>query len=270
MPRSYRRLDSTRRLPVDTDPTFEQLAAVYLRDQESRNLAEATRKVTKNGFALFRQFLAGRPVRESDLTTDLFRGFYVWLRDTPKERAQHGSTQRKSGGIANRMRVMRAFVKWCEEEGVITHRVVVKEPAIPREFFPVLTDADLTHLFASRWCNPATEQGVRNRSLFSLMLDTGLRVSEVGSLAIEDVLVDDRLLRVMGKGHKPRYVPFSAAAQADLIAWLKVRGMDPKVPVYELAVSSIQSLFRDIERDLGFEFFPHKDAAGEPLPGAPG
>jgi hypothetical protein len=55
--RSYRRLDQTRRTPVDTDPTFDQLARLYRRDQESRNLSGNTLKVTEDAFALFRRFM---------------------------------------------------------------------------------------------------------------------------------------------------------------------------------------------------------------------
>ena len=73
---------------MDDDPTFDQLARRYRRDQESRNLSANTLKVTENAFALFRRFLGGRELRLSGLSSDLFREFSIWLRDTPKERPQ--------------------------------------------------------------------------------------------------------------------------------------------------------------------------------------
>lgn len=51
--------------------------------------------------------------------------------------------------------------------------------------------------------------GRRNILIVSLMLDAGLRVSEVSNLKIEDFIIERRLIRVFGKGHKERLVPMT-------------------------------------------------------------
>ncbi len=51
--------------------------------------------------------------------------------------------------------------------------------------------------------------GRRNILIVALMLDAGLRVSEVCNLEFDDFIVERRLIRVFGKGHKERLVPMS-------------------------------------------------------------
>jgi integrase/recombinase XerD len=233
------------------DPTFEELTAHFVRYQESRNLSYNTLRVYDQVFRQFMRFAdqEGLTVTASSMTSDLFRRFHAWLKATPTERARFGGHERSPGGIANRIRCLRALVKFCQEEELIAHKVTIKEPAVPRPLFPVFSDAELSSIFASRWCKGSAEQAVRNRSLLTLMLDSGLRVGEIGTLEVDDLLLEDRLVRVTGKGRKARYVPFSQHTAQELGNWLASRGRQPG-SVFELAVSSIQSRCRKMGQDL--------------------
>lgn len=59
--------------------------------------------------------------------------------------------------------------------------------------------------------------GFRDRVIFQLMLSTGLRVSEVIALKLDDIHLDDAFIRVIGKGNKERIVPITDV----LLDWLK-------------------------------------------------
>ncbi|PRC44151.1 recombinase XerC, partial [Mycobacterium sp. ITM-2017-0098] len=61
---------------------------------------------------------------------------------------------------------------------------------------------------------------IRDRLLVELLYATGIRVSELCGLDIDDVDTSRRLLRVLGKGNKQRTVPFGQPANAALTAWL--------------------------------------------------
>ena len=63
-------------------------------------------------------------------------------------------------------------------------------------------------------------QALRDRLIVELLYATGIRVSELCGLDIDDVDTGHRLLRVLGKGNKQRTVPFGALAAAALTAWL--------------------------------------------------
>ena len=58
--------------------------------------------------------------------------------------------------------------------------------------------------------------GARDYAIVMLMLDSGLRLSEVTGLQARDVKLDDGFLKVMGKGGKERIVPFGVATQKAL------------------------------------------------------
>ena len=61
-------------------------------------------------------------------------------------------------------------------------------------------------------------QALRDRLIVELLYATGIRVSELCGLDIDDVDTGHRLLRVLGKGNKQRTVPFGAPGRADGLA----------------------------------------------------
>jgi integrase/recombinase XerD len=62
--------------------------------------------------------------------------------------------------------------------------------------------------------------GLRDRALIELVYSSGLRISEVAALDLQDVFFDENIVRVIGKGRKERLVPFGTSAEAALKAYL--------------------------------------------------
>jgi integrase/recombinase XerC len=67
----------------------------------------------------------------------------------------------------------------------------------------------------------ATPIGRRDRLIVELLYATGIRVSELTGLDVDDVDRDRRVLRVLGKGNKERTVPYGLAAERALDDWLR-------------------------------------------------
>lgn len=67
----------------------------------------------------------------------------------------------------------------------------------------------------------STPEGLRDAAMLELLYATGLRVSELIRVKIEDVVLDAGFLRTMGKGSKERIVPFGDSARAAIVAWLE-------------------------------------------------
>jgi integrase/recombinase XerC len=61
--------------------------------------------------------------------------------------------------------------------------------------------------------------GCRDRAILELFYASGLRLSELVGLDLEDVDLEQRIVRVLGKGGKERIVPFNTSAQGALRAW---------------------------------------------------
>ena len=64
---------------------------------------------------------------------------------------------------------------------------------------------------------------VRNKAIILLLLDTGLRASELCSLKVKDINLAGRKLRTIGKGGKERQIPFHASTRKSIEKYFKSR-----------------------------------------------
>ena len=67
----------------------------------------------------------------------------------------------------------------------------------------------------------ATPEGLRDAAMLELLYATGLRVSELIRVKIEDLVMDAGFLRTIGKGSKERIVPFGDAARDAVVAYVE-------------------------------------------------
>jgi integrase/recombinase XerD len=66
-----------------------------------------------------------------------------------------------------------------------------------------------------------TADGLRDRAMLELLYATGLRVSELINVRIDEVVMDAGFLRTMGKGSKERIVPFGDAAREAIVEYME-------------------------------------------------
>jgi len=121
----------------------------------------------------------------------------------------------KAVSVHQPFRVLRAFLGWCFEAGIIeTNPMRGLTMKSPRTLPRVPEDAEVGRLLAA--C-PDTFEGRRNRALIALLADSGLRSSEALRLRIEDVNFATRTLSVRGgKGGKDGVGFFGAEAAQHL------------------------------------------------------
>jgi site-specific recombinase XerD len=84
--------------------------------------------------------------------------------------------------VNNRVKALRAFFNWLYRQGYTEcHRLEnLKPPKVRQKEIEILSDEEIGRIFASM--NPHTALGARNTAIYSLMLDTGLRLKEVATL----------------------------------------------------------------------------------------
>ena len=109
-----------------------------------------------------------------------------------------------------RVRSLRAFFNWLNRKGhTESHRLEdVKPPKVRKREIEILTDEEIESIFAA--INPNTAMGARSGAIFSLMLDAGLRLSEVVTLKYRDVHLDGQYVKILGEGNKERVVAFGS------------------------------------------------------------
>ncbi|HEU5163571.1 MAG TPA: site-specific tyrosine recombinase XerD [Thermoanaerobaculia bacterium] len=69
--------------------------------------------------------------------------------------------------------------------------------------------------------DPSTALGLRDKAMLEILYATGLRVSELIRIKIDDLVLDAGFLRTIGKGSKERIVPFGDAAREAVLEWLE-------------------------------------------------
>jgi site-specific recombinase XerD len=126
--------------------------------------------------------------------------------------------------MARRVSAVRSFFKWLLREELIETDPTARlsTPKVPRRSPHFLDVPD-----AAAVVERPSQQGwfqVRNRALLELMYGAGLRVSEAVDLDVHHLDLEERLVRVMGKGSKERIVPFGPPAVDALRNWLSEMG----------------------------------------------
>ncbi len=68
-----------------------------------------------------------------------------------------------------------------------------------------------------------TDTGVRDKSILELFYSTGVRISELISIKIDDIDLNKKLIKIVGKGEKERFVIIGKEALNSLLEYLKIR-----------------------------------------------
>ncbi len=94
---------------------------------------------------------------------------------------------------------------------------LLESPVLGEHLPEVLTAAEVDALEdsidVSKW------EGHRNRAIVEVLFSCGLRVSELVSLRLTNLYIEERYVRVVGKGSKERLVPISSKALKELDLW---------------------------------------------------
>jgi integrase/recombinase XerC len=124
---------------------------------------------------------------------------------------------------ARKLSAIRTFVKYLRREDLLETdpASLVAAPATPQTIPAHLTIDEMSKLLEMP--DASTRLGRRDRAILELFYASGLRLSELVGLGIEDVNLSGRLVRVLGKGRKERLVPFNTTTEDAIRAWLKDR-----------------------------------------------
>ncbi len=196
-----------------------QLAAFLEHLRLNRNASEHTAAAYESDIAQFLDFttqqLAISALEPGHLQLGTIRAFMAEL-----YRQGHARTS-----VARKLSALRAFGRYLRREGVIDTdpASLAASPKRERKIPAHLSIDEMTRLLEMP--DVSDPLGCRDRAILELFYASGLRLSELVGLDLDDVNLRARMVRVMGKGAKERLVPFNSATESSVRQWLKVRAV---------------------------------------------
>ncbi|MGE6322058.1 site-specific tyrosine recombinase XerD [Pseudomonas oryzihabitans] len=185
----------------------EFLDALWL----EKGLSPHTRSAYRTDLLAFARWLEGRGLTLESVGRDAVLDHLGWRLS---EGYQARSTARFLSGL-------RSFYKHAVREGRLAEdpTLLVSMPQLGAPLPKSLSEADVEALLAA----PDTEDtlGLRDRTMLEVLYATGLRVTELISLTLDEINLREGSLRVFGKGSKERLIPLGEEAIAWLESYLK-------------------------------------------------
>jgi site-specific recombinase XerD len=124
---------------------------------------------------------------------------------------------------AVRFRSLQQLYRWAVDEELIESSPMtgLKPPSIPEEPVAVLDEAALSRLLGCM--NGKSFDERRDTAIVRLFLDTGMRLSELAGLSVQDIELDQDVAVVLGKGRRPRACPFGDKTGQAIERYLRER-----------------------------------------------
>jgi site-specific recombinase XerD len=206
--------------------TFSQAIDGYLLFANARRLSHHTIRDYTTTFRKFMDHLDNDPIIE-EVTHQQVETFLAAQKVSKKT-------------LLNYHTGLSALWSWCLNEGIVTEHVIqnVARPKPEKKEIKPFSQAEVQAMLSAlthskiysrpgkRECKHKLSNTNRIKAILYLLLDTGIRASELCNLKIHHVNVRNRTITVMGKGSKERMIPFSARTGQVLWRYLAERKED--------------------------------------------
>lgn len=150
----------------------------------------------------------------------------------------------QKSSMARKLAALRSFLKFCAREGLVRENAarLVATPKLPKRIPSILSAEEMNDFLdglatvetarpkrrRSHGPKAAEDSGKlmlqRDRAILELLYASGLRVSELTGLNVDDINRKELMLRVIGKGNKERIIPYGSKAEESLQRYWPIRG----------------------------------------------
>jgi integrase/recombinase XerC len=196
----------------------------YLRHE--RNASPHTISSYRIDLTQLAHYLDVRKVKLRAVDNVCLRGFLAEL---------HQKNLSKSSA-ARKLAAIRSFFQFCLKKGWLEDNPA-KAVATPKtdQHVPGFLSEDEMEKFLEL---PKEDDllGVRDKAILELFYASGIRLSELVGINLEDLSLEEKMLRVRGKGKKERLVPFGRKAAESVAAYLRLKRAIPKMSLDEKAL----------------------------------
>jgi len=198
---------------------MKEILKNFLQHLRRRDVSPHTLTAYENDVATFLQFTARLRQKPLDALSpadvDAF-AIRAFLGELHKQRISATSSARK-------LSALRTFVRFLRREDLVENdpAALVAAPKRGQTIPAHLTVEEMNRLLEMP--DATTPLGRRDRAILELFYASGLRLSELVGLDMEDVNLSGRMVRVLGKGRKERLVPFNTSTADALRGWFNDR-----------------------------------------------
>ena len=208
-------------LAVEAERYLDHLAV-------ERGLSEHTLSAYRRDLRRYVAFLTRRDMLEPGEVEEVtVRSFVASL-----SASTHGPNDApyRATSVARTLSAVRSFHRFLLREGVTDRdpAVGVPQPRLPRSLPRPLPVEDVRRLLEAP--DEGSPAGLRDRAILELLYGSGLRISELTGLDVDDLDLEEGSVRVLGKGGKEREVPLGSFGRDAVGAYL-TRGRPPLASV---------------------------------------
>jgi len=158
-------------------------------------------------------YLEERRVELREVDNVILRGFLATLQEK----------KNKKSTIARKLAAVRSFFQFCMKKKWVEDNPakIVATPKQEEHVPTFLSEDEMAKILDL----PQSRQplDLRDRAVLELLYATGIRVSELVGISLNDVNFSERLIRVRGKGKKERIVPFGRKAEESMAFYIRAR-----------------------------------------------
>jgi integrase/recombinase XerC len=185
----------------------------------NRNVSPHTLRAYESDLSQFIGYVAAEAdtkraeLNPSQLDRAAIRGFLADMHKRGQSRAT----------AARKLAALRTFLKYLRREDIIANDpgALVATPKREVRMPAHLSEDEMTRLIAA--VDDSSPLGRRDRAILELFYASGLRLSELTGLDVDQVNLSQKMVRVLGKGGKERLVPFNTTTATAIRAYLKDR-----------------------------------------------
>lgn len=201
-------------------PTFEEAEKLFYAGEKAKNRAKRTIAWHRENIHVFKKALLEQGIKLDleKITHRIIRNNLV-LYSIEK-------WGNKPQTVNMRLRTLRQFFDFLVSEGYLAENPAARVEKLSTEKTLIIsmTNEQVKRLLAVP--DRKTFTGLREYTLMTLLLDTGLRLSEVSNLHLGDINFVENCIKVMGKGAKERIVPLQRKLKKVIKEYLTHRGAD--------------------------------------------
>ncbi len=202
----------------DSPAPLSDVMLVYLAHlRVERGLAQNTLDAYRRDLELYARYLHEHGIEGPlEVTEEDVEAFVAWVREQTTAKGQPYA----AASVARTVVAVRGLHRFLAREGLAADDVAadVGTPATLRALPKAISVEQVERLLDAVVGDEPRD--VRDRAILELLYSSGLRISELVGLDLDDIDRMERLVTVTGKGSRTRVVPFGAAAAAALEKWL--------------------------------------------------